>query len=184
MAAPQGRACDRMRPRSLVQVSKSGLPFTRTWIHPVNLLPLDGLAHINNGSWSTVNKPATPVSSASQQRPQVSQQQRSTPAAAGNPTQAKANAQSNPQQRAAPAPSQNVQQSKPPVWAQQQRPSQAPANPQRNTPSQAQSRASGGASSYGQSNQDTQNRQRGAAQSQRFDQTGSSNGRGGGNFRR
>ena len=129
MAAPQGRACDRMRPRSLVQVSKSGLPFTRTWIHPVNLLPLDGLAHINNGSWSTVNKPATPVSSASQQRPQVSQQQRSTPAAAGNPTQAKANAQSNPQQRAAPAPSQNVQQSKPPVWAQQQRPSQAPGEP-------------------------------------------------------
>jgi hypothetical protein len=137
----------------------------------------------NNGSWSTVNKPATPVSPTSQQRPQASQQQRSTTAAAGNPTQAKANAQSNPQQRTAPAPSRNVQQSKPPMQAQQQRPPQALANPQRTPPSQAQSGKSGGAS-YSQLNQDMQNRQRGAAQSQRFAQTGSSNRRGGGSFRR
>jgi hypothetical protein len=136
----------------------------------------------DNGSWSTVNKSTTPVASTSQQRPQASQQPRSNTATAGNPTQAKANPQSNPQQRTAPAPSRNVQQSKPPVQA-QQRPPQAPASPPRNTSSQAPSGKSGGAS-YGQLNQDMQNRQRGAAQSQRLAQTGSGNGRGGGSFRR
>jgi hypothetical protein len=135
----------------------------------------------DNGSWSTVNKPASPVSSTSQ-RPQSTQQQRTAPATGANATQTKPSAQTYQQQRAAPAPSRNVPQSRPATQTQQQRPTQAPANPQRNNALQGRPGMSGNAS-YGQLKQDMQNRQRGAAQSQRFSQAGNGGGRGGG-FRR
>jgi hypothetical protein len=132
----------------------------------------------DNGSWSTVSKPTTPVSSTSP-RPQATQQQRS-PATGANAPQAKPGAQTS-QQRAAPATGRNVPPSRPATQTQQQRPAQAPANPQRNTAMQGRPGASGGAS-YGQLNQDMQNRQRGAVQSQRFSQAGG--GARGGGFRR
>ncbi len=126
----------------------------------------------DNGSWNTVNKPTAPVSSASQQRPQSSQQQRT------------ATAQTNQQQRSAAAPSGNAAQTRPSGQTyQQQRPTQAPAVQQRNDVPQARAEPPGGGS-YGQLNQDMQNRQRGAVQSQRFSQAGNVGARGGGGFRR
>jgi hypothetical protein len=132
----------------------------------------------DNGSWSTVNKPAAPVSSASQQRPQSTQQQRTAPSS-GNAAQSKASGQTYQQQRTAPAPSGNAPQSRPSTQTyQQQRPTQPPANQQRNTAPQPRPGTSSGAS-YGQLNQDMQNRQRGAAQSQRLSQAGNGGGGGG-----
>ncbi|MFM0334563.1 hypothetical protein [Paraburkholderia strydomiana] len=141
----------------------------------------------DNGSWSTVNKPAAPVSSASQQRPQSTQQQRTAPPS-GNAAQSKASGQTYQQQRTAAVPSGNAPQSRPSTQTyQQQRPTQPPANQQRNTAPQPRPGTSGSAS-YGQLNQDMQNRQRGAAQSQRLAQAGNGGGgsgaRGSGALRR
>jgi hypothetical protein len=137
----------------------------------------------DNGSWSTVNKPTAPVSSPGQQKPQSAQQQRTT-APSGNAPQARSSGQTyQQQQRTATAPSGNAPRAKPGEQTyQQQRPTQPPATQQRNNAPQARPDMSGGGS-YGQLNQDMQNRQRGAVQSQRFTEAGTGGGRGG-RFRR
>ncbi|WP_158900974.1 hypothetical protein [Burkholderia sp. L27(2015)] len=132
----------------------------------------------DNGSWSTVNKPASTNSSTSNNKPQSAQQQRpATPTA--NAAQTRPATQTSQQQRAAATPGRNATQTKPSAQTyQQQRPTQQPASPQRNAASPARPGTSAG--SYGQLNQDMQNRQRGATQSQRFAQGGGGGGGGGG----
>jgi len=138
----------------------------------------------DNGSWSAANKSNAPVSSAAQQKSPSAQAPRSTTAAGGNPPQSRPGAQANQQprpstatggktaqaayqpQRAAAAPSGNAQ-----------RPAQAPIAQQGTAGGQARPGNTGGGA-YGQLNQDMQNRQRGAAQSQRFAQSGNGGGRG------
>jgi len=146
----------------------------------------------DNGSWSSVAKPTpTPTTTASrpsQQKPQSAQQQRTAPAAGGNAPQARPNGQTYQPQRTAAAPSGTTPQARPGGQTyQQQRPAQPPATRQNNAATQARPGTSSGAS-YGQLNQDMQNRQRGAAQSQRLSQAGNggggARGSGGGALRR
>jgi hypothetical protein len=158
----------------------------------------------DNGSWSNVNKPST--SSSNQQNLQSAQQRstgtapggtapaaRSSTTAPGNQanqnsqTQRNQNAQAYQQQRSPTAPTASPAQTRPSGQAaQQQRPTQPQAIPKGNTSVQTRQAATSTGGSYGQLNQDMQNRQRGATQSQRFAQP-AGGGRGearGGGFRR
>jgi hypothetical protein len=160
----------------------------------------------DNGSWSSVNKPTAPASYSGQQKSQPNQQQRTTTTPSGRATGSttapanqqqrqsssgggntpppKARAQNYPQQRAAASPSANAPQSRPGGQAyQQQRPTQAPVA-QQGTAGGLARPGSGGGGTYGQLNQDMQNRQRGAVQSQRLSQAGNGGGGRGGVFRR
>ncbi|MFM0220471.1 hypothetical protein [Paraburkholderia dipogonis] len=166
----------------------------------------------DNGSWSSVNKP-TPQGS--QPKAQGAPQQRTTGAQTANSATAQQRAQSAQQQRPTGAQTANsaAAQQRPPS-AQQQRPAGAQtanstaaqqraqsAQQQRTAPSAANRPGGGnpqnpgggynrpsGQASFGELNQDMQNRQRGAAQSQRVAQAdrGGGGGRagGGGGFRR
>jgi hypothetical protein len=150
----------------------------------------------DNGSWSTVNKPTAPVSSAGQQKAQSTQPQRAATAPSGNPSQPRPSTPANQQQRASTAaggktPQATYQQQRtaaapggnaPPARSnaqpyQQQRPTQPPIAQQGAAGGQARPGNTGGGT-YGQLNQDMQNRQRGAAQSQRLSQAGNGGGRG------
>ncbi|MGF6754947.1 hypothetical protein [Paraburkholderia sp. GAS42] len=170
-----------------------------------------GWQKYDNGSWSNVNKP-TPQSS--QQKTSTSQSPRTSGTANAGATQQ--NAQNYQQQRSAgtqPARTPNTQQSA--QTYQHQRPAgtqtanagnpgqNAQSYQQRTAPSTTATRPAtqpqtpvGGASrqstqpSYGDLNRDMQGRQQGAAQSQRYAQSGGARGangggaRGGGGFRR
>ena len=158
----------------------------------------------DNGAWSTVNKPAAqsggPAAQGTrssgnqaantptvQQKAQTAQQQRPAGTQSGNSTSAQQRTQSVQQQRPAGAQTANsaaVQQKA--QTYQQQRPTQTaatrPVGTARQSPGGGFNRA-GGQPSSGELNQQMQNRQRGAAESQRFNQ-GARGGGGGGGFRR
>jgi hypothetical protein len=142
----------------------------------------------DNGSWSNVNKPAPGTSSKVQQ--QSTGAQRATAAPNNNAAQNRSSGQPGTQPRTAAATPQRTA-APPAATPQAARPAGQSNPPQRPTQQSmtqqanagAQMRATGAADgSHRQLNQDMQNRQRGAAQSQRFAQAG--NGARGGTLRR
>jgi hypothetical protein len=135
----------------------------------------------DNGSWSSVNKPTqTPTQAGSQ----TARQQRPAGTQTGNTATAQPRAQTTQQQR--PAGTQGVNSAatqQRPQSVQQQHPAQPAGNGRGGFPQSAAGGMSrpGGQASFGDLNQDMQNRQRGAAQSRRFAQGERG---GGGGFRR
>jgi hypothetical protein len=159
----------------------------------------------DNGSWSSVNKPTpqgtqpraqsaqqqrptgtqTANSATAQQRAQSAQQQRLTGTQTANSATAQQRAQSAQQQR--PTGAQTANSATAQQRAQSAQPRPAPSTANRPGGGYPQSPAGGynkpsGQASFGNLNQDMQNRQRGGAQSRRFAQ--GERGGGGGGFRR